>query len=280
MLNNKNIMLTLNKQSMEIIQRNKKLLVFPVINSIFTLCLFLIAFIPLVKMEAAAWETNYVSGKTYLIFFVIIIGYFFVFHLANIAFNAALTICALKYLEKKPYTIAAGFKAIGKNALRIFYWEIIMTTIGPAIRLMEYWQDNWSSTSKIAKQYLSQLPFMTGTLFILPVLVAENLGPFRSIQRSSQLIVARWGSAAAFRNRISFKLGLMRALSLLPLLIALIIGGKIVMLASSLLSLFLFSSASALYSASQIILINALYLYAIDTDTAAHFDVELLKNAL
>lgn len=277
---NKNTLLALNKQSIAIIRSNKKLLVFPIINYILTISLLLIAMRSLVKIEAAAWQTRHVDTKTYLVFFSIIIAYFFLFHLINTLFTAALMQCALKHIEKKSYTLRTGFRTMFKNAIPLILWKIIMTTIGPVIRFIEYWEDDWSKTSKIATNLLSTLPWMSATIIIIPVLISENLGPIRSIKRSAQLILEHWGEKAYFQSRISFTLGLIRILAFLPLIIALFIGGKIDLITASAISMILFLSVSIIHAASQIILISALYLYAINRNTSAYFDVDLLRNAL
>ena len=199
-------------------------------------------------------------------------------HFFNLLFNTALTLCVNKKLQGEEYTLLEGFKAPINFLATIFLWNSLMTTVGCAVCIVEYWSDNWPK-SKIATQWLSGLTWLTATYFILPVLLFENHNCILSVKRSAKLIKKQWGNVLV--SQINMRINTMgiHILSLIPALIAFLIGGKIIILIGSALTVASFIIIFAMNTMLSIILCNALYLFSNGNDLSRFYNIELLKNA-
>jgi hypothetical protein len=114
---------------------------------------------------------------------------------------------------------------------------------------------------------------------MLPILLAEKCSAPEAIKRSAALISAKWGVA----RRVSIKGSTMilwtRIASFLPAFIALLIGGKTILIVGSIITAVLFLSVSSINAAALIMAISALYLCAIDVNTSPYYDADALKSA-
>ena len=99
-----------------------------------------------------------------------------------IYFNAALAGAAMVRLAGGQSTMSEGFQMANRRLPQIAGWALISATVGLILQVMR---------SNSRDNFLSQLVLsMIGgvwaymTFFVVPVLVAENIGPIGAIQRS------------------------------------------------------------------------------------------------
>ena len=151
-------------------------------------------------------------------------------------------------------------------------------TAGVVIQFLEYWYDDWSKTA-FAEKKLSGLFWRISCALVLPVMVFENSGPIQSIKRSAFLIHNTWGMVRTPRVGISAVIVPIQLLMLIPLLIALFIGGKTILIIGAIVTGILILISGMLSTTTQTILLGALYLFSIGKNMAPHFDSELLQKA-
>ena len=108
-----------------------------------------------------------------------------------IYFNAALAGAAMVRLAGGQSTMSEGFQMANRRLPQIAGWALISATVGLILQAMR---------SNSRDNFLSQLVLsMIGgvwaymTFFVVPVLVAENIGPIGAIQRSGSLFKRTWG---------------------------------------------------------------------------------------
>ena len=108
-----------------------------------------------------------------------------------IYFNAALAGAAMVRLAGGQSTMSEGFQMANRRLPQIAGWALISATVGLILQVMR---------SNSRDNFLSQLVLsMIGgvwaymTFFVVPVLVAENIGPIGAIQRSGSLFKRTWG---------------------------------------------------------------------------------------
>ena len=108
-----------------------------------------------------------------------------------IYFNAALAGAAMVRLAGGQSTMSEGFQKANRRLPQIAGWALISATVGLILQAMR---------SNSRDNFLSQLVLsMIGgvwaymTFFVVPVLVAENIGPIGAIQRSGSLFKRTWG---------------------------------------------------------------------------------------
>lgn len=267
------------KQSLAILKQKKSLMIFPLLSTIVVLAVFIAGLTPLFKIEATAWvNPTAVSKTTVVIFYLILLALFFVAHFLTILFNAGLTTCIAKHIQGEPYKISAGFKTLFFRFPLLYLWASLMTTLGGYVRVSEYWSDRWP-TSKMAVDTLAGLPWLRATFLMTPVLAIEKINPWRAIKRSAQLFKNTWGTGVVPNLSIEKITLPLRILSFIPVLIALMIGNKILLTIGGIITAILFFSISTAASALQSTLTTALYLHANGINVSSFYDIELLKQA-
>lgn len=267
------------KQSLAVLKQKKSLILFPLLGTIVILAVFIAGLTPLFKIEKAAWiNPHAISKMTVVLFYLIILILFFVAHLFTILFNAGLIACTVKHIKGEPYTISTGFKIMLFRFPILYLWTSLMTTLGAYVRLVEYWSDRWP-TSKMATDTLAGLPWLMATFLMTPILTIEPTHPWHAIKRSAQLFKNTWGMCGVSNISIGKITVPLRMISFLPLLIALFIGGKTLLIVGSIITAILFFGISTAVSALHATLTSALYLHANGVNVSPYYDIELLKKA-
>lgn len=271
---------TLTHQSIAIVKQNKLLLIFPTIATILTIATFIIGFIPLFEIEAAAWANQgYVSGKTYVIFFTILLAIFLIVGLLTLLFNVASSACVLKHLRQEPYTLLSGLKTMLGLFIKIFMIKVFYDAIAVYVKCMRYWVDNWNSSSQ-SINLVSGLPWNDAVILLVPVLVSENTGFLQTLKRSAFLVKNKWGFDVTLRaNIFSRMMSAVGLIAFIPIIIAIIIGGERVITIGAGITAILMITKTIIQSTTQVITSCALYLYAVDMDVSRYFDLELLHKA-
>lgn len=270
---------TLAKQSLVIINQNKRLLLFPLVNTILLIGFLLLIFIPIEQIETLALKTGHLSAQQYIIFFTLLFGFFLGMHLINTFSSAALTAGALLYMETKSVSLLQYLKKIFANAHLVLAWVFFMSSIGILIRICESWITNWHE-KPIADRLLNKLPWLMGSFLAIPVVIAERKNPMRALKKSATLMLDNWGFVTHSRISMGGTLVLIKIATFIPLLLGAYFGGKFNLYLGSIITTLLFFGINIVDSAVRIILTSALYLYAIDPRKTDHFfNNSLLKNA-
>lgn len=272
--------LNLTQQSISIILKNKSLLVFSVTASILVVTSFVVGLTPLFAIEAEAFEHNgYVSTETFITFMAILLALFFFVGIITLLFNAALTYCALRIIQQKPYSIQGGFKIMLPFFVRIVLIKVFYDVIAIFIKFMRYWVDGWRK-SPLSKKLVSGLPWNDAVLLITPVLITEDTRFLSTLQRSAKLICSKWnGPDITFRYDTQQRaMSIIGFLALTPVIIGLIIGGTIPIVTGTIITATVTIVKNIIQSTTLVIISCALYLHAINVDTTEFFNQDSLKN--
>lgn len=268
------------KRSLDIIRKNKRFLILPAINLMISIGLFALIFTPLIQFEKSLWENGgHPSIQTILVFFIVFLIYLTISNLIALLFHIAQSGYAINFINNEPCTLGHCFKRALKNTKQIYYYKLLCDSFFPMIRLLEYWMDNWPNT-KFATDTLSGLHVRVAIYLVIPILSSEKTSAFKALKHSAQCIKNTWGVSLRPRMTASATIIWLHLLSLIPALIALIIGGKIIIITGSVISVILFLCTSMLYTTAHIILASVLYLFAMgNKNTARFYDDALLKKA-
>jgi hypothetical protein len=134
---------------------------------------------------------------------------------AGIFFQAALVIGANTRADGGDPTVRSCLRAAWALRGRILSWGLLSATVGVAIRALERRLGIFGSILG----FLGGLAWAIATFLVVPVLVAEDLGPVASVKRSAQLIKATWGTSV----RTTVRFGLIQlALMLAPFVVGVI----------------------------------------------------------
>lgn len=133
-----------------------------------------------------------------------------------IYFQAALVIGAFDRADGGTPTVRSVLSRTWAIRGRVISWAVLTTATGQAIRELD---DRLELVGKIIG-FLAGAVWSIASFLVVPVLVAEGLGPIASVRRSAELIRATWGLGL----RSTVRLGFTEFLLSLPGVIALALG--------------------------------------------------------
>jgi hypothetical protein len=261
------------KASASVLSADKGLIIFPLISS-------LAAFVIL----AAAYYVfpqffNQASGQDLsLQFYVELFLFYLVLNTVVIYFNSALVGAALIRIRGGNPTVGDGFEIANSHLKAILGYAVISATVGIVLR----WLSDRGSLGTIASS-LGGLAWNLATFLAVPILVAENIGPFDAVRKSSELLKKTWG------EQIVGNLSIGAAISVIILAVFLL--GAIItiaafsagaeMLAVSLAGLFLLVLVilAIIGNALGGIFSAAVYSYATVGNAGKFFQEDLIKGA-
>ncbi len=188
-----------------------------------------------------------------------------------IYFNTALVAAAMMRLRGGDPDLAYGFRRATSHLPAILGWAIIAATVGLILQALRSRTDN----------FIGQLAVgMVGgvwayvTFFVVPVLVAEGLGPIAAIKRSGSLFRQTWGRQVA----ASFGFGIVYIVAAVVAFLPGALIFTISPIAGIVVGVLLVSLALATVAALEGIFKAALYDYAVG-DPPQEFDTETMRSA-
>jgi hypothetical protein len=191
-------------ESMGIVWRNKKLMIFPIISSI-ALILLLGSFAgglwaggvfdtlfedDSTTMDgapaSAAAESN---ASDDVLFYTILFGFYFLAYFTIVFFNMALIHCANHAFNNADFTLGTGIAFSFSRIGAIIAWALVSATVGLILRIIE---DKSDKVAAIIAGILGMVWSLL-TFFVVPVIAYENVGPIAAIKRSGELFKRTWG---------------------------------------------------------------------------------------
>ena len=254
-------------ESFDVIRKDKKLIVFPILSGISVLLVAAAYFIPLFQLGLVRQyaEERHVEPTAYAWMFLWYCTNYFVI----VFFSCALAACAqIRFSGGEP-TLGAGMSQAAAKLPNIMIWAVVASTVGLIIRIIE---DRSKEAGKIFASLVG-VAWAVTTYLIVPVLVFEQAGVFGSIKRSCQLLRKTWGEQVG--ANIGFGLPFL-VLSIPGIL--LIFGARHQPVALA-IALFYFLMLGALMSAVKGIFAVALYRYATQGEAPPGFSKVNLNGA-
>jgi hypothetical protein len=194
-------------------------------------------------------------------------------------FNSALVGAALIRLEGGDPTVADGFRIAFSRIGAIFGYALIAATVGLLLRALQEragWIGRWVAG-------LLGVAWTVATFLVVPVLVAQNLGPVDALKQSASMLRRSWGENLVGNGGIGIVGGLLLFLVLsVGIALAVVLGvqqmptlaiavGVMTVVVVLLLGL-VQAALSGIYSA-------ALYRYASEGQAPQGFDAAQLAGA-
>ncbi|MCY3506334.1 MAG: DUF6159 family protein [Chloroflexi bacterium] len=256
------------KMSWRVLMLDRELILFPVM-SVAAMVLLAVAIFAGGLLGGAfglAEEGGEGSGGDLALALVLAFGSSFIV----IFFNAALVAAALERLRGGDPNVTSGLKAASAHIPQILGWALITTIVTLILQAL---RDRGGIAGQVASM-LGGIAWSLATFFVIPLLVAEGIGPIEAIRRSSSLLRDTWGRQIA----ASFGFGIVT----IGAIIVAAIPGLLLALVHPLLGLAvgipLVGLAWATVTSLEGIFKAALYDYAIGKDPHG-FDRATLQSA-
>ena len=190
------------KTSWHVLQKDRELILFPIMSGI-GLIVMLLLFLGIASGTGTLDRLDTASNaggseEIAPVDYAITAAMYFSASFIVIFFNAALVAAALERLRGGDPNIKSGLRAAASHLPAIIGWALISATIGLILQILR---------DKLKGNFIGQIILsMVGgvwaylTFFVIPVLVAEGIGPIGAIKRSSSLFRETWGRqfAASF----------------------------------------------------------------------------------
>lgn len=276
----------LTKLSFGVIKQDKEMLLFPVLAGFFSLAYSAALLVPtvVVKLTHSGAHSAGARGALgvidYALCFVTYLG------LAFIAtfFNVCAVYTSKKRFEGGDATFGESIRFALSRVPRIFSWSLLAATVGLLLTAL----DNAAERAGgIGKLLLSILRGILGglwsviTIFVVPAMVYEDLGPIDAIKSSIGTLKRTWGENLVRH----FGLGLIQFLFLLlgvlmTIGVVVVLGplGGPLLLIGVVAMIAYFIGVVLVFSVANTVFVTALYAYANGTHPPG-FDDQLLARA-
>ena len=192
------------KSSWAVLKSDRELLLFPFfafLGFVAVVILFLIPTVPLVLngglVSTDAKSLNPIAYVLYFLFYVV--AYTVVFF-----FNTGLVGAAMIRLNGGNPTVRDGFRIALSHLPAIVGWAVIAATVGMVLRALS------SGKHPIARglSLILGVTWSVLTFLVVPIIIAENVGPIGAIRRSRALISKTWGQSLIGGASISAVFGI------------------------------------------------------------------------
>jgi hypothetical protein len=261
------------KMSFGVLKKDKELLWFPVFSGIGVAIVLGLFFAigaatgSLDRLSSSSETTQQVTGGDYALMVVS----FFLIYFVTIFFNAALVSAAIERLRGGDPDVSSGLAKAFSHIHNIIGWAIITGTVGLILQVLRSRSDNFFA--RLALDLVGGVwAFMT--FFVVPILVAEGLGPLGAIKRSSELVRKTWGRQIA----ANFGFAIVYLIAVLIAIVPGILIGLIVPVAGIVVGLVAMAIAMSVVQALEGIFKAALYEYALG-ERPQEFDLRTLQTA-
>ena len=184
------------KTSWRVLQLDRELIFFPVLSGLGVVVIAAIAvgvFGGIGTLDRIGGDENQLRLVDVIVTLVVYFAALYVI----IFCNAALIAAARPRLEGGDPNVASGFRAVRGMWLAILGWTLITGTVGLILRALQAAAE--SADNQIMRIVGQILVGIVGavwayiTFFVIPVLVAERVGPVQAIRRSAGYFNRTWG---------------------------------------------------------------------------------------
>lgn len=268
------------KASAAVLRADKELVVFPIISSIGVLLVSVSFILPMIFAGVVDSLVSGEGGEINFLSFIIAFLFYLAQYFVIIFANAALVSAAMIRLRGGDPTVGDGFRIAFDHFGSIFGYALIASTVGIILNSLA----RRSNTLGRIAVSLVGLAWNLATFLVVPVLVAEEVGPFEAVKRSAQLLKKTWGEQIVGNLSIGGVFGLLTfvviVLIVAPSLYLMVTINNpvilVVMAISLVVSLMLIglinSTLSGIYAA-------AVYRFAAEGKTGGYFQPELVQEA-
>jgi hypothetical protein len=178
------------KASASVLNKDKELLIFPIISAIGTTILTVLFFIPFIFGSAL----DVFFSDRYQILSYAVIFLFYILQYSIIFFaNTALVGAAMIRLQGSDPTVSDGFRIAWDRFASIIGYALIAATVGLILKAA-------SERSRGLGRFVVSLLGMSwnlATFLVVPVLAVEEIGPIEAVKRSASLLKRTWGEQIA-----------------------------------------------------------------------------------
>ncbi len=251
--------------SLRVLVKDPQLLVLPFLALVFSGFVWMVV---IVSAWAVGFHATSPSGG---IIYQEMLAAYLITYLLCTYFMAAIIGAADERIQGRRPSVSDGFRAANRCFLRIVAWSLFASTFGVFLRLASL---RYEQAGRIQARILGN-PWPIASVFVLPAMTIEDLGPVRGFRRSRRLVRERWGSHPSGVLGTGVVFLLLWLLGSIPFLWGVLGDGGYLGIA---LALFIWLVLMALWSVVHGILVTSLYHYATESSAAFGFSWKALNH--
>lgn len=271
------------KLSFRVVRKDKELFIYAILSSILSI-IFMIAmlFPTIISQIMAGGSPTEWAWLEYVFIFLTYLG----LSLITTFFNVCTVYTAKQRFAGKNATMGESFKFAFSKFHLILGWSLISATVGLLLNLLENLAQSLGQIgAAVVRVFRGILAFAWGiiTIFVVPVMVYEDVGPIDAIKKSTKTLSKTWGETIIRR----FGLGLIEFLVILAGLAINAGVGYLLYMYFDLTGIFIAIGIAAVYVLVVVLAFNiaskvyntALYEYAETGKVPTGYDKPTMKNA-
>ncbi len=200
--------------------------------------------------------------------------FYFVIYCLGTYFNVALVSIASNRLAGGHATLNDGLQTAWMRKWSIIQWALLASTVGIFLQMIER---RLSFLGRIITR-ITGFVWTLASFFVVPVLAAEDMGPFEALHESADIFRDTWGEEVAG----DFSFGLVFLLLTLPGLLLPLLGARLGptgMFAGLVVAVTYWILLGIVHSAAWGIFVAALYRYATKQEVSDGYRPEDLSGA-
>lgn len=180
----------LTEQSWEVLRRDRSLVIFPILSSIFAIVAAVVIATPALVVRGVFSGQPLDQHDPVMYATCAALAYVSTF--IAIFFNVALASCAVRSMRGEDTKVGEGIHAAAQRIVPILGWTLVTTTVGLILAAIE---NRSPQVGKIVAR-LAGAAWAIATFFVIPVLALEGTGPLQSLKHSAAVVKAKWGEGA------------------------------------------------------------------------------------
>lgn len=268
---------SLARSSWDVLRNDRKLLIFPFLSGVGCVLVLIVFLIPTAILAQNGGLVDANNNVNWVVALPLLFAYYMANYFVVIFCNAALVHCALMHFNGEQPTVGDGIRAASARLPQVLAWAAVSATVGLLLKAIE------SAHEKVGQIVSAVLgtAWTIMTVFVVPVLVVEQVGPFAAIGRSIALLKKAWGEGLAGR----LGLGLVILLLFVPVFLLMLATGLAFTASTTLgftllaVTVVAFLLVAIISSALQTIFLTALYQFAAFERVPVGFDADTLHRA-
>ncbi len=274
----------LTKLTFDVINKDRELLWFALLSFLFS-AVFAIAMIFPTVIAALLEQGVSTDSMGFFEYLILFITYFGLAFIATF-FNVCVVYTTKIRFEGGNATFGESLKFAFSKAGLIAQWSLLSASVGLLLRVLHNLAARFGRVGQIIANIVIGLIGMAWsivTIFVVPVLVYEGLGPVDAIKKSVEVIKKTWGESLIK----AIGLGLIQFLVFLVIIA--VAAGLTILFASLFqeiglligisVGILLILLAGLVFGVANTIFNTALYVYASNGRIASGFSEEVVKNA-
>ena len=272
------------KLTFTVINKDRELLWFAFLSFIFSTLFAVVMIFP--SILPTIMDNGFTQDSIQIFEYAIIFLTYFGLAFIATFFNVCVVYTTKIRFEGGNATFIQSIKFAFSRLPLIFQWSLLSATVGLLLRILQQLASNLGKIGQVVANLLIGilgLAWSIVTIFVVPVLVYEGLGPIDSLKKSTQVIKKTWGESLikalglGFMQFLAFLLviifagvltyGLANSFGVNGLLVGISVGALLLLLTG-----IIFSVASTIFN-------TALYVYGTNNQIASGFSEEIVKGA-